>query len=98
MVDCFAGSNDPLHLKPNPANMVSKLEDSHSSDEEESEDEESEATKKSGVYKPPMISAAHYGTVITKWSLSAVLQCILLTPVHCVWTTDTLPRFITWWN
>ncbi|XP_067934362.1 neuroguidin-like [Watersipora subatra] len=60
-------SDDPLHLKPNPSNMVSKLEQSQSSEDEEDSGVEGEETKqKSGVYKPPMLSAAHYEEEMTK--------------------------------
>ena len=46
--------------------MVSKLEDSHSSDEDESDSDEAETKKKSDVYKPPMMSAAHYGKKLSE--------------------------------
>jgi len=55
-------NDDPLHLKPNPDSMVSKLEQEQveSSDDEEDLDA-AERRRSGGVYKPPMMAAAHYG-------------------------------------
>lgn len=52
--------NDPLRLKPNAANMVSKLgeEGEESGSEEESDGEEK--SDKPAVYRPPKLAAMHY--------------------------------------
>lgn len=53
--------NDPLRLKPNAANMVSKLGDEgeESGSDGESGDEE-DKPEKAAVYRPPKLAAMHY--------------------------------------
>jgi len=46
--------NDPLRLKPNAANLVSKL------DEESGSGSDDEDREKTQVYKPPKLAAVHY--------------------------------------
>lgn len=58
------GSDDPLHLKPNPGNMTSKFKDQEEDNSEsdlDSDMERSSSKKEGGVYKPPMMSAAYFG-------------------------------------
>lgn len=56
-----------MHLKPNPDNMTSKLNDE---DEDSESDVDSDAEGKSsskkeaGIYKPPMMSAAYFGMLV----------------------------------
>lgn len=57
--------NDPLQLRPNPANLVSKLSES------ESEEEDTEATSTKGKptpkkYVPPKIAPMHYDGDVTE--------------------------------
>ncbi|XP_013407571.1 neuroguidin [Lingula anatina] len=59
------GASDPLRLKPNPDNLVSKLgEESGTSEEEDVGERDGE--KKSGAYRPPKIAAVHYDGDITE--------------------------------
>ncbi|KAF6018772.1 NGDN [Bugula neritina] len=61
-------NDDPLHLKPNPANMVSKLagQGSDNSDSEENADGKNASGEKTGVYKPPMMSSSHYAEELSR--------------------------------
>lgn len=65
LVPFNSGSDDPLHLKPNPAGMANKLGKRESSEDDNSDADEagtsSISDNKSALYKPPMMSAAHYG-------------------------------------
>ncbi|KAJ4442401.1 hypothetical protein ANN_03987 [Periplaneta americana] len=55
------GESDPTHFRANPANMMSKLEESEDS-ESEGEDKTSDKQDKlkMGVYVPPKLAAVHY--------------------------------------
>ncbi|PSN36235.1 hypothetical protein C0J52_25372 [Blattella germanica] len=56
------GDSDPIHFRANPANMVSKLNESEESDSE-SEDEKTgdkQEKAKKGVYVPPKLAAVYY--------------------------------------
>ncbi|ELT87333.1 hypothetical protein CAPTEDRAFT_220071 [Capitella teleta] len=48
------GANDPLQFKPNPDNLIGKLDD------EDDEDVEKEGKSSSAIYRPPKLSAMHY--------------------------------------
>uniref|UniRef100_H3AA34 Neuroguidin n=1 Tax=Latimeria chalumnae TaxID=7897 RepID=H3AA34_LATCH len=61
------GANDPLHFKPNPDNLASKLDESSGEEEEEDEEAEGEpatSKKSSGSkpkrYVPPRLVPMHY--------------------------------------
>ncbi|XP_072013779.1 neuroguidin-like [Amphiura filiformis] len=56
----ITSENDPLHFKPNPDNLISKLDEE---DEESSEEEEEKKGKKDDKprkYVPPRVAAMHY--------------------------------------
>ncbi|XP_065913499.1 neuroguidin-like [Dysidea avara] len=56
-------NNHPLHFRPNPDNLVSKLDESGSEEEEGSDDEDDGSKDKQsnkGVYVPPKLVAAHF--------------------------------------
>lgn len=54
--------HDPLRYKPNPGNMVNKLDEMGDSDEDADEGNEERLPKKnkSNTYVPPKLSAVHY--------------------------------------
>ncbi|KAG7271361.1 hypothetical protein CRUP_009383 [Coryphaenoides rupestris] len=60
--------NDPLHLRPNPENLMSKLSDSEESCGEDGAAEISEKTAASGdrKYIPPKIAPMHYDGDMTE--------------------------------
>ncbi|XP_073687246.1 neuroguidin [Garra rufa] len=60
--------NDPLHFRPNPQNLVSKLSESENSDDEE-EGEKSKGPKDplyGRKYRPPRIAPMHYDGDLTE--------------------------------
>nr|XP_057915355.1 neuroguidin [Doryrhamphus excisus] len=59
--------NDPLQFRPNPENLMSKLSDSESDDEEESKVSEKKAARATDrKYVPPKIAAVHYDGDMTE--------------------------------
>ncbi|XP_054621367.1 neuroguidin isoform X2 [Dunckerocampus dactyliophorus] len=59
--------NDPLQLRPNPENLMSKLSDSESEDEEENKVSEKKAARATDrKYLPPKIAAVHYDGDMTE--------------------------------
>lgn len=62
--------NDPLHFRPNPENLVSKLSESEGSDEEDDNTKEGDMAKKDGSfakkYVPPRIAPMHYDGDLTE--------------------------------
>ncbi|XP_068604008.1 neuroguidin-like [Brachionichthys hirsutus] len=59
--------NDPLQLRPNPENLVSKLSASEESEEEAEDDAQKKGAHSSGrKYVPPRIAAVHYDGDMTE--------------------------------
>ncbi|XP_024135383.1 neuroguidin [Oryzias melastigma] len=61
--------NDPLQLRPNPENLISKLSESEGSDDEDESKESSErkpAASSSKKYVPPKIAPMHYDGDLTE--------------------------------
>ncbi|KAM8731404.1 neuroguidin [Acanthopagrus schlegelii] len=59
--------NDPLQLRPNPENLISKLSDSEESEGEAETKTEKKAAHSSGrKYVPPKIAAVHYDGDMTE--------------------------------
>uniref|UniRef100_A0A672GLQ6 Neuroguidin, EIF4E binding protein n=1 Tax=Salarias fasciatus TaxID=181472 RepID=A0A672GLQ6_SALFA len=61
--------NDPLQLRPNPGNLISKLSDSEESEDEDKnkDDSEKKAAPSSGrKYIPPKIAPMHYDGDVTE--------------------------------
>ncbi|XP_068199684.1 neuroguidin [Antennarius striatus] len=59
--------NDPLQLRPNPENLISKLSESEESEEETENNAQKKAAHPSGrKYVPPRIAAVHYDGDMTE--------------------------------
>ncbi|KAM3593680.1 uncharacterized protein V6R79_019028 [Siganus canaliculatus] len=59
--------NDPLHLRPNPDNLISKISESEESEDEAETTTEKKAAHSSGrKYVPPKIAAVHYDGDMTE--------------------------------
>ncbi|XP_030624251.1 neuroguidin [Chanos chanos] len=60
--------NDPLHFRPNPENLISKLNESEGSDDEEgtANDSEKKAPSAGKKYVPPRIAPMHYDGDLTE--------------------------------
>ncbi|XP_030253698.1 neuroguidin isoform X1 [Sparus aurata] len=59
--------NDPLQLRPNPENLISKLSESEESEGEDESKTEKKAAHSSGrKYVPPKIAAVHYDGDMTE--------------------------------
>ncbi|KAF4075804.1 hypothetical protein AMELA_G00222990 [Ameiurus melas] len=62
--------NDPLHFRPNPENLVSKLDQSEESDDDDDEGNKKDSVKmmapKARKYVPPKIAPMHYDGDLTE--------------------------------
>uniref|UniRef100_A0A673CM73 Neuroguidin, EIF4E binding protein n=1 Tax=Sphaeramia orbicularis TaxID=375764 RepID=A0A673CM73_9TELE len=58
--------NDPLQLRPNPGNLLSKLNESESDDDTEAATEKKTSHSTSRKYVPPKIAPVHYDGDVTE--------------------------------